>query len=160
MKKHVYVNGKEFELEVKNAEGKRVVLLGNRKFEVEVMRRKIDGKSFAVINREGVEFFILKKGKYNYLVVIDGKEYEVEIGRKRKEGEKEAENFVVAPMPGIITGVKIKKGEEVKKGMPLLTMESMKMQIEITSSSDGKVEELFVKEGDSVRKGDKLVVIK
>lgn len=160
MKTHVYVNGRDFELEIRNKEEKKIVIWENREFEVEIMKNKIDGKNFAIINGEGIEFFVLRKGKDKYLVLIDGKEYEVEVGRKKKEEEREAGNFLLAPMPGIITGIKVKKGDEVKKGFPVLTMESMKMQIELTSLMDGKIEEIFVKEGDSVKKGDKLVVIK
>ncbi len=51
----------------------------------------------------------------------------------------------------------IKKGQEIKKNDPLVTIESDKSSVEIPSSSDGKVISLNVKIGDKVSEGDKIL---
>ena len=53
--------------------------------------------------------------------------------------------------------VLIKKGQEIKKNDPLITIESDKSSVEIPSSSDGKVISLNVKIGDKVSEGDKIL---
>ena len=53
--------------------------------------------------------------------------------------------------------VLIKKGQEIKKNDPLVTIESDKSSVEIPSSSEGKVVSLNVKIGDKVSEGDKIL---
>ena len=64
-----------------------------------------------------------------------------------------------ALMPGRITSILVKEGEEVKEGTPLLILEAMKMQNEITSPANGRVKTIFVREGESVKKDAVLVSI-
>ncbi len=64
---------------------------------------------------------------------------------------------VFSPMPGTVLNINVKKGDEVKKGQVLLTVEAMKMENEIPAPADGKVLELFVSKGSTVKKGDLLV---
>ena len=51
----------------------------------------------------------------------------------------------------------IKKGQEIKKNDPLITIESDKSSVEIPSSSEGRVISLNVKIGDKVSEGDKIL---
>ena len=53
--------------------------------------------------------------------------------------------------------VLVKKGQEIKKNDPLITIESDKSSVEIPSSSEGKVISLNVKIGDKVSEGDKIL---
>ena len=54
----------------------------------------------------------------------------------------------------------IKKGQEIKKNDPLITIESDKSSVEIPSLHDGLVTELNLKVGDKVSEGSKIVEIK
>jgi pyruvate carboxylase subunit B len=62
-------------------------------------------------------------------------------------------------MQGTILGVKVKKGDKVKKGSVIATIEAMKMEQEIKSEADGEVKDIFIKEGDSVASGDVIMQI-
>lgn len=62
------------------------------------------------------------------------------------EGEGGMEGGYVAPMPGKILQLLVVEGAVVRKGDPLLVMESMKMESKISAHKDGVVK-LFVKEG-------------
>jgi biotin carboxyl carrier protein len=62
-------------------------------------------------------------------------------------------------MTGKILSVKVKKGDQVKKGETLCILEAMKMENEITTSKAGTVREVYVFEGSSVSEGDTLFII-
>ncbi|MCI1820983.1 biotin/lipoyl-containing protein [Megasphaera sueciensis] len=66
---------------------------------------------------------------------------------------------VKAPMPGKISFVKAAIGQGVSRGDVLVVLEAMKMQNDITASSDGTVIDVRVKVGDNVKTGDVLAVI-
>ena len=69
------------------------------------------------------------------------------------------EGIIHPPMPGRVISIKVKEGDSVKIGSPLLVLEAMKMQNEVISNLDGVVREIRVSEGDLVESGDVLVVI-
>ena len=66
---------------------------------------------------------------------------------------------VEAPMPGSIVSVNVSVGDSVESGGPLVVLESMKMQNEISSPVTGKVTAINCKTGDQVGFGDVLVEI-
>jgi len=70
------------------------------------------------------------------------------------------EGVVTAPMAGKIISVKVKKGESVKVGDVLCTLEAMKMENEVTAPKSGVIEEVTIQEGQTVNADDILVVIK
>lgn len=59
-------------------------------------------------------------------------------------------SVVYSPMPGTVVKVLSKQGDKVKCGQPILVLEAMKMENEITSPKDGILKELFVSEGQTV----------
>ncbi|MFZ5517526.1 MAG: biotin/lipoyl-containing protein [Candidatus Zhuqueibacterota bacterium] len=66
---------------------------------------------------------------------------------------------VKAPLPGLITQILVKEGDQVDLGQHLLKMEAMKMENNIQSTKRGKVTSIKVKAGDTVLEGDVLVEI-
>lgn len=66
---------------------------------------------------------------------------------------------VTAPIPGVVSDLKVSKGDMVKAGSVLLVLEAMKMENEIYSPSDGMVEEIYVKIGQQVSRDERLVLI-
>jgi biotin carboxyl carrier protein len=59
-------------------------------------------------------------------------------------------------MPGKVVRVLVREGDSVEAGQGLLVVEAMKMQNEIRSPKNGKVEKLLAKEGLAVNAGDVL----
>ena len=64
---------------------------------------------------------------------------------------------VTAPMPGKVLAVKVKVGDSVTSGAPVLVLEAMKMENDIVAPKDGKVVAVNVKAGDSAESGAVLV---
>lgn len=66
---------------------------------------------------------------------------------------------VKSPLPGIVIGVQVNVGDEVKKGQTVAMLEAMKMENAIQAPVDGKVTEICVNTGDSVLEGVVLLTI-
>lgn len=66
-------------------------------------------------------------------------------------------NSIKAPMPGLIIDLKVKVGDVVKAGDPLLILEAMKMENILKSPGDASVKTVKVEKGQSVEKGQILI---
>jgi propionyl-CoA carboxylase alpha chain len=66
---------------------------------------------------------------------------------------------LVAPMPGTVIDLKVKKGSKVKAGDTLVILEAMKMEHSIKASEDGVISELFISDNDQVENGALLMVL-
>ncbi|MBA4300321.1 Biotin-requiring enzyme [Algoriphagus alkaliphilus] len=64
---------------------------------------------------------------------------------------------IKAPMPGLILDLKVKPGDEVKKGDVVLILEAMKMENIIKSPGDGVVKDVKVALKQSVEKNQVLI---
>ncbi|MGB3463774.1 MAG: biotin/lipoyl-containing protein [Cyclobacteriaceae bacterium] len=151
-------------------------LIGDKKISVEIEDGKINlsgdvinpdishtGENrFNVINNHKVyEVEIVKSENKLYEIKVNGTSYPVllrdkldmnleKMGISQKSGDANSE--IKAPMPGLIIDVLARTGDEVKKGDPILILEAMKMENVIKSPIDGKIEEVFVSQGESVEK--------
>jgi len=70
-----------------------------------------------------------------------------------------ADGVVVAPMQGLIVKLPVKKGDDVKLGDVVAVLEAMKMQNDIVSSKAGKVQDVYVKEGEVVSPNQPILAI-
>jgi biotin carboxyl carrier protein len=66
---------------------------------------------------------------------------------------------VLAPMPGRVLRVLVAPGSEVAARQPLVVVEAMKMENELSSPKAGHVKEVLVAEGQSVEAGRLLVIV-
>jgi len=63
-------------------------------------------------------------------------------------------------MPGVVVSWLTLPGKLVKKGMPLLVIESMKLQMTIEASQDGILEDLPFIEGQTFQRGATLARVR
>ncbi|WP_187375456.1 sodium-extruding oxaloacetate decarboxylase subunit alpha [Vibrio cholerae] len=113
-------------------------------------------------------------GIESYSVKVDGVVYDVEVGPQGQltsvvpAGQKVAPKLAVAtptqgaeavaaPLAGTIFKNQVEQGDEVAEGDVLIVLEAMKMETEIRAARSGVIQELHVKEGDSVRVGASLL---
>lgn len=66
---------------------------------------------------------------------------------------------VTANMAGTVINVLVQAGDEVTAGQDVIVLESMKMEVPMTTEKGGKVAEVKVNIGDFVNDGDVILVI-
>ena len=95
-------------------------------------------------------------GKFARIEVLD----ELSSMAKQMHAAQSGGSYVLnAPMPGLIVDIKVETGDRVEVGSPLIVMEAMKMQNELTSEIDGTVREIHTALQDAVESGAKLMEI-
>lgn len=62
-----------------------------------------------------------------------------------------------APMPGLVTSIKVEEGQEVEEGTPLLILEAMKMENVISAPHHTRIKALNIKVGQAIDKGTALI---
>lgn len=68
-------------------------------------------------------------------------------------------NAVKAPLPGVVTEIKVNVGDTINAGDTVVVLEAMKMANNLDAEKSGKVTAVLVKVGDSVMEDTPLVVI-
>ena len=66
---------------------------------------------------------------------------------------------IAADIPGLVLEIKVRPGQQVRLGDPVIVVEAMKMQNELCAAVDGTVTAVPVAAGQTVNPGDVLVVI-
>lgn len=133
---------------------------------------KVDGKDYAVVIGEFEENIVT--------VTVNGVDYVVETEKEPEPEKKPAvkvvaqpvqesdasasgnvntANALKAPLPGVITDIKVAVGDEVKAGDTVIVLEAMKMANNLEAEKDGTVTAICVKMGESVMEDTPLVVI-
>jgi propionyl-CoA carboxylase alpha chain len=74
-------------------------------------------------------------------------------------GNDVPEGSLIAPMPGKVIDVKVKKGSKVKTGDTLVIIEAMKMEHAIKATETGKIVKVMIKLNDQVDNGATLLVL-
>ncbi|MGI8962502.1 MAG: pyruvate carboxylase [Bryobacteraceae bacterium] len=82
-----------------------------------------------------------------------------EIASVRRKADPAKKGEVGAPMPGAVTMLHVKVGQEVKQGDRLLVMDAMKMQTTVYAPVGGMIKEITVNLRDTVETRDLLVTM-
>jgi biotin carboxyl carrier protein len=104
-----------------------------------------------------------------YRVKVNGKMYEVELEEINTSDSPSTPNIIVPStdggykvkslMQGVITDIKVQAGSKVIKGQTLAILETMKMENEIVSPTDGTVSKIFVSKQDTVENQEVIMII-
>jgi biotin carboxyl carrier protein len=141
------VDGKLFQWDfVKISDGYFHVLHNNKSYKAEIVKSDPATKSF-LIKLNGKTYPVEVKDKFDLLLE--------KMGMNNPSSGKV--NNIKAPMPGLIIDMKVKPGDTVKPGDPLLILEAMKMENIIKSPGEGTVKAIKAKKGDSVEKNQVLI---
>ena len=124
-------------------DGKLAIGLGGDTFVATVVRRvAIDG---------GVDYTLFADGRSRRLRLVDP------LDLSMYEAAGAAEATVRAPLPGKIIDLKVKAGDVVSKGQPLLVLEAMKMEHTLVAPADGTIKSVRYAVGEQVNEGAELV---
>jgi pyruvate carboxylase len=91
-------------------------------------------------------------------VVVTDRSREATMPRHPK-ADPDNPNHVSAPMPGKVSSVAAVKGQAVKAGDRLLSIEAMKMETAVYSPRSASVGDVLVKQGSIIGAGDLLVLL-
>ena len=119
------------------------VLYGADSFEVDVQGREEDHE--VLISGDCYKFSLMNEQRKALLRTAG------------KGGAGKA--MVTSPMPGKVVKILVAAGEEVTADQGVIVVEAMKMENELKSAVTGKVKEIFVKEGEVVESGAKLLFV-
>ena len=81
------------------------------------------------------------------------------VPRFEEPGNDVPEGGLIAPMPGKVIDVKVKKGSKVKTGDTLVIIEAMKMEHSIKATETGKIAKVMIQLNDQVDNGATLLVL-
>ena len=132
------------------------------------LREDPNGFSYIVWKNKKYMLDVIEKNQNRYTIMINGVwhsftvETPISLKRRRfleRQGETSSLVSIEAPMPGKIIDILVEEGSEVKEGEPIIILEAMKMQNEISSHVTGVVKSISVKKNDSVMKDDVLIDI-
>jgi len=119
-----------------------------------IMNNRSHGVQITALGNSDYE--VRNKGDYFLVNIVD------ELKKMRLARTKSSvigRQVITAQMPGIISKVYVKPGDEVKAGAPLCVLVAMKMENEIRSPIDGTVKEVYIGENDKMTVGDKMLVV-
>ena len=142
---------------------------------------EIAGKKYeADVSEAGYDKYIVRIGNREYIVSVTPEGEEVVLTAPEKPAEVEVTPAtpltplpagkkeviaveggvpVTVEVPGRVLKVLVSEGSEVSEGETIVTIESMKMELEIKSPKQGVVKKILVKKGDTVAPGDTIAII-
>ena len=157
--------------------------IGNRVAEIELVSKQdnkvvltIDGKTFEadVVMAENGTCNILMDGHSANAQLIrsdNGKSYKVNTHYSsfnidivdsqakylRMRKEEEQNDRITSPMPGKVVKIPVTAGQKMKAGETAIVIEAMKMQSNYKVTSDCRIKEILVQEGDNIT-GDQTLI--
>jgi 3-methylcrotonyl-CoA carboxylase alpha subunit len=124
-------------------EGRLAIWLAGETFTAAVVRR--------AANDGGIEYTLFADGSLRRLRLVDP------LDVTQYEAAGMGEESMRSPLPGKIIDLRVKAGDTVTKGQPLLVLEAMKMEHTLTAPADGKVKTVRYGVGEQVAEGAELV---
>ena len=142
------VNGEEFEIDQAVIRpGVFHWLIGTKSYRVELVGQP-EPKKF-IIRINGNVHTITLKDKMDHLLH--------ELGMDSLSSQKV--NDLKAPMPGLVVDIKVKEGDEIRKGDTIIVLEAMKMENALKATADARVKKIPVIKGAAVEKNAVLVYL-
>ena len=123
-------------------DGRLAIRLGGDTFTATVARRP---------TADGVDYVVFADGASRTLRLVDP------LDVTQYEAVASGEGAVRAPLPGKIIDLRVKAGDKVSKGQPLLVLEAMKMEHTLAAPADGTVKTVRYAVGEQVVEGAELV---
>jgi pyruvate carboxylase subunit B len=119
----------------------------------------LNGHSHLVhIRKENGIYHIHLDGDYFPVYVEDEQTRELR-ALVEQSSEASGEQNIYAPIPGLITKIKVSEGDKININDGLVILEAMKMENEIKAESAGTIKKILVKEGMPVEKDQELIII-
>ena len=140
------IDGKPYEVDIVMAEnGSCSILHNGNSFNAGLVRGE-GGKSY--------DISMLQRSFHVDIVDTQAKYLHMKKGADEKQGDK-----ILAPMPGKVVKIPVVVGQEMKAGDTAIVIEAMKMQSNYKVTSDCRIKEILVQEGDSITGEQTLITL-
>jgi biotin carboxyl carrier protein len=163
------VEGKRYRLgELAGEDPLWKVLVDGKSVALETLGQPSGGQTLFIRAGGRVMAISVRRHEYRpvYLVEVNGQPltvaFEEDMPSAETIGSPVADGpaLVNSPMAGKIASVKAVVDSKVQEGQSLMVLEAMKMQNDIASPKTGILKELYVNQGDLVKAGDKLCLVR
>ncbi len=154
----VTLEGKRFALRLELVDGGCDVTQGGRtcrlrtgwKLGGPLMRGTWDGDPVCVrVERSGLNYRVAHQGSEADAVVMTARAAEL-LELMPEKPPPDLSKFLLSPMPGLLAGVAVEAGQEVRAGETLVVIEAMKMQNIIKAESNCVVDEVLASPGTTL----------
>ena len=155
----VVLNGKgRYPLTFRPIEGGYAIVHGDRTYQLKsgwklgqpLFRGTWNGQPICLeLERLGVKYRVAHRGTQCEMMVLDARSAEL-LALMPYKPPPDLSKFLVSPMPGLLTQVAVKAGQEVRAGERLVVIEAMKMENILSADQDCVVAEVMVKQGESL----------
>jgi len=154
----VLMQGQQYHLDIKlvdggcdiTYEGEIYPLRTNWKLGEFLLKGTWNGERVCVqVERMGLKYRVYHWGTQVDAIVMTGRAAEL-LALMPDKPPPHLPNFLLSPMPGLLTEVAVKAGQEVRAGENLVVIEAMKMQNILKAECDCVVADVMAKTGDSL----------
>ena len=164
MKLWVTLEGREAEVELHTVGDRLFLEVDGRRLEADFQRLP-DGEVYSLLMGGRSHEVRVSPTADGLEVSLEGSTVAVEVRHPLEKmlraahpaGRASTGEVIHAPMPGLVVAYRAKPGDRVKPGDPVVVIEAMKMQNELSARLGGTVAELLVPERASVSAGQPLV---
>jgi biotin carboxyl carrier protein len=156
---------KKFIVEAHEPNEKVSLRMGRKTFEIRVQATEEPNEYLVFIDGVMKHVILEDETEVSIVIQVGGKQFVLErfqSSTSHRVGMESVaplgeEGSLNSPIPGKIVSVEVQRNSTVKLGSPVVTIESMKMESVIRSDRVGRINEVLVKAGDAIERGQALV---
>lgn len=163
----IHIGDRVADVSLVNKEGNKVQLtIDGKPYEVDIVMAENGSCSILHDGNSYNAELIQKEGRKSYDVNIFYRSYHIDIIdtqakylRMKKGDDTRQDDKIIAPMPGKVVKIPVKKGDHLQAGDIVIVLEAMKMQSNYKVHSECVVKDILVNEGDSVNGNQTLILL-
>ncbi len=163
----IHIGDRVADVSLVNKEGNKVQLtIDGKPYEVDIVMAENGSCSILHDGNSYNAELIQKEGRKSYDVNIFYRSYHIDIIdtqakylRMKKGDDTRQDDKIIAPMPGKVVKIPVKKGDHLQAGDIVIVLEAMKMQSNYKVNSECVVKDILVNEGDSVNGNQTLILL-
>lgn len=124
-----------------------------------------DGKTLIIkylglgdLHEDGTRSVLFELNGMRREILVQDPQADVKVS-KAEMANPDDKSHIGASIPGMVSKISVKVGDEVKTNQVVATIEAMKMETSVVARMDGKISKIIVSEGTSIKAGELLAVI-
>jgi propionyl-CoA carboxylase alpha chain len=125
-------------------------ILSDWEFGQPLFKGTINGTDICLqVERRGFKYRLFHWGSQADIMVLSRRAADLQAKMPVKP-PPDLSKYLLSPMPGLLTQILVKEGDEIKTGEPLAVVEAMKMENVLRAEHDGVISAVRAEAGDSL----------